>query len=736
MRVDNARSSTRISPTYGDATKDAKPVGALDTDEAIQKFSRLRGYVQFERDYQAENRILMARDEAYYDHDQLTAEEKSILEARGQSDAATNIIKPIVDWMVGTERRMRFDTNVLPRGKEDSSQAEQKAKLIKYLSDANRSPFERSAAFTESVKAGLGWVEVAIRPDFDDGERLLNRSVSWRSVYHDSMSRRNDMEDARYVVRFRYVDLDIVTKYFKERAGQLNRAANYLGDRRFQYDEDDIYYMGEQINGKPLASGYRSSLGGMSTGWHERKQVKLYEVWYKEVQECDVIIEGPWSGAVLMNTDGPLLYLVEKNGWKVERRLKMRVRCAILTDFDLLMDTDSPYRHNRFPYVPMWCYRKASTGLPYGVVRGIIGEQDTFNKMNAKAIHAISTKRVIYEKMALGKEQAENLPTEVARPDAIIELETGGISRFRVETDHAVASQSLEMAKIHETLARNSSGVTQENLGRGQSSQSGKALLVKSEQGGLVTAEVFDNQLLASQLVGDLELSNIEQFYTERKVIRLLGERDAADFKVINGNEGDEESTDPITASKADFIISERDSRASMRQAQFEAFSEMLAKLTPHAPDVGRALIDVLVDMSDMPLRELAVKRIRAVTGQRDENEKLTPEEQQQVEAQQAKAAQNEELKDKMMTAQLRKLMAEADNMESRALKEAMMAVFASLESASVVNSAPQVGQTAATLMASVDKPGGAPPVAIPDSPETPTSAGYVPVNMLKTPTR
>jgi hypothetical protein len=737
MRIANARQGSRIEPVYGDAANEDGPAHPLDSNESIQKFSRLRGYIQFERDYQAENRILMARDEAYYDHDQLTAEEKAILDARGQSDAATNIIKPIVDWMVGTERRMRFDTNVLPRGKEDAAQAEQKSKLLKYLQDANRSQFERSSAFSEATKAGLSWVEVGVRPDFDDGERLLNRFVSWRNVYHDSMSRRNDLEDARYVVRFRYVDLDIAEKYFPERAAVLGRAAGYLGDRRFQYDEDDIYYMGEQINGRPLASGYRSSLNGMQTGWMERKQVKLYEVWYREVQMCDVITQGPWNGCVLMNTDGPLMYLVEENGWKVERRLKMRIRVAIMTDFDLLMDTDSPYRHNRFPYVPMWCYRKASTGLPYGIVRGIIGEQDTFNKMNAKAIHALSTKRVVYEKGALGPAQSNELPTEVARPDAIIELEAGGLGKFRVESDHAVASQAVEMARIHETLARNSSGVTQENLGRGPNSQSGKALLVKSEQGGLVTAEVFDNQLLHSQLVGEIELTNIEQFYTQRKVIRLLGERDAANFTVINGGEEDsDESADPITASRADFIIAERDSRASMRQAQFEAFGDIIGKVAPYAPDVTRALLDVLVDMSDMPLRETAVKRIRQVTGQRDENEKLSPEEQAQIDANQQKAEMADRLKMETAMAQLRKINAEADSMDARTLKDSLMAVFTSLESGAVLNSAPQVGQTAAAIMASVDKPGGADPIAVPASPEQPTSAGYVPVDMLKTPTR
>ena len=72
-----------------------------------------------------------------------------------------------------------------------------------------------------------------------------------------------------------------------------------------------------------------------------------------------------------------------------------------------------------------------------------------------------------------------------------------------------------------------------------------------------------------------------------------------------------------------------------MRQAQFEAFGDIIGKVAPYAPDVTRALLDVLVDMSDMPLREIAVKRIRQVTGQRDENEKLSPEEQAQIDANQ-----------------------------------------------------------------------------------------------------
>jgi len=720
------------APAASDANEENRRISSL-----AEKHAKLMGYVRMERIFQMENRQLQARDEAYYDHDQLTSAEKAELEARGQAPIQHNICKPIIDWAIGTERRMRFDEQVLPRGQEDSAAAEDKSKLLKYLSDANRSPFEKSAAFSDSVKAGVGWIEVGIRPELDDGERLMERHVPWRQVYHDSMSRRNDCEDMRYQIRIRYVDLDVATAYFPEKRFELERAANRLGDRRYAFDEDQVWYMGENIS-HMFAGGYRAALQATDTpAIVQRQQVKLIEVWYREVQDMACICEGPWKGSPIQETDGPLLYMVQEKGWKVRTEKKMRVRVAIMTEFDMLLDLESPYRHNRLPLVPIWCYRNASTGLPYGMIRGIVGQNDLFNKLMSKAAYAFSTKRVLYESGAIGPDQSATLEEEIARPDAIIELAAGGLSKFRVETDNAMASQALSLAQIVETLTHNISGVTPDNLGRHTTLQSGRAIMAKQEQGSMVTAEVFDNLLLASQMVGELSLANIEQFYTEEKVVRIVGEQAAADFTKINADvDEDGEPQDPITASRADFIITERDARASMRQAMFEQLADMLSKLAPYAPDVVRNTLDVLVDMSDVPLRATLVKRIRAVTGQRDENEKITPEEQAAMQQQAQEQAQQKALMLAKAQAEIQKLASESDAMDARALKDRLMAMFTALEGGAVLNSAPQVGQTAAALAAAADTPGGQPPLAIPDSPDQPTSSGYVDTTRLNLPTR
>ena len=59
---------------------------------------------------------------------------------------------------------------------------------------------------------------------------------------------------------------------------------------------------------------------------------------------------------------------------------------------------------------------------------------------------------------------------------------------------------------------------------------SGKAILAKQDQGQMVTAEIFDNQLLAHQLEGELVLSMIEQFYTEEKTFSVTGDRYKLDY--------------------------------------------------------------------------------------------------------------------------------------------------------------------------------------------------------------
>jgi len=87
----------------------------LDSDENRKLLHKLLGWYYLERDKQSENRLEMSIDADFYDGDQWATEDKAILEDRGQVPLVYNEVAPMIDWLIGTERRMRVDWNVLPR---------------------------------------------------------------------------------------------------------------------------------------------------------------------------------------------------------------------------------------------------------------------------------------------------------------------------------------------------------------------------------------------------------------------------------------------------------------------------------------------------------------------------------------------------------------------------------------------------------------------------------------------
>ena len=134
-------------------------------------------------------------------------------------------VKPTADWLIGMERRMRRDFKVLARfnsTKEAGKDAEVKTNLLKYLDDANKSKFERSAAADDQFKAGMGWLEVGWRGD-PTGVPVFIGHVSWRAMLWDSQCERRDLTDARYMFRIKVVDADVALALFPHKRAEIER---------------------------------------------------------------------------------------------------------------------------------------------------------------------------------------------------------------------------------------------------------------------------------------------------------------------------------------------------------------------------------------------------------------------------------------------------------------------------------------------------------------------------------
>jgi hypothetical protein len=628
-----------------------RPVTAnkLDSAAMMETHARCMDLYVRELDRQYENRREMAIDEDFYDNIQWREEDAAILRERGQIPLVYNVISASVDWVIGTEKRARTDFKVLPRRKEQSKPAEKKTQILKYLSDVNREPFEISRAFEDAVKAGIGWIEDGVQEE-DEDEALYTRYESWRNILWDSAATNLDLSDARYQFRSKWTDLDIACALFKNRKGLLELSADKTDDYAALDQTGDEVMDSKEIELEGRSGG--STTSDRITGY-QRRRVRLIEAWIKIPVSTWKMVGGTFSGEVFDPYSAAHGEEIATGAAQKVKRTVMRVHVAIMTHAGMLWFSESPYRHNRFPFTPIWGNKRAKDGMPYGMIRRLRDIQEDINKRASKALHILSTNKVIMDAGAV--EDIDELEEEMAKPNAII-IKNKGYD-FELNVDRDLSQWHMELMSRSIAMVQQSSGVTDELLGRRTNATSGVAIGKRQDQGAMATAKYFDNLLLANQVHGEKLLANTEQFMTAEKQFRITGTANKPEWVTVNDGLPDND----IIRSKADYVISEGAWSATVRQAAADSLMEVMTRLPP---DVSIVLLDLIVENMDIPNREEIVKRIRSLSGQPDPSQE-EPSPEDIAKAQAANEAQ--QLQIATVAAQLRKLLAEAAKSEAHA---------------------------------------------------------------------
>lgn len=634
----------------GSGKERAQGTHPLDSEASMELYYRLLDGYTRELDRQEDNRAKQAADEDFYDNYQWSEEDAQELKDRGQVPLVYNVIATTVNWVIGTEKRGRADFKILPRRKEHGKPAEKKTQLLKYLSDVNRTPFHRSRAFADTVKVGIGWLEDAVGDGDDGGEPLYTRYENWRYMLWDSTATELDLEDARYIYRVKWVDLDVAQALAPDRKGLLEQAAR----------DGEIFTMSGDYGDDPMDfPEYDAETAGSISRMpnrYVRRRVRIVEAWFKVPKKVKRMSGGQFAGEIFdPHSPGHQQEVISGEAEIIEKTT-MQVHVALFTTGQgggLLHVSPTPYRHNRYPFTPIWGNRRGRTGLPYGMISGLRGIQEDINKRASKALYILSSNKTIVDEGAV--EDLDELAEEVARPDAFIVKKSGKELVLNAERD--LADAHLQIMDRDIMLVQSVGGVTDENLGRQTNAKSGIAIERRQDQGALTTAHYFDNMRFAMQVQGEKQLSHVEQFMSDRKQFRITNMRGKPEF--VDVNDGLPEND--IVRSKADFVIDEADWRASMRQAAAEQLLEAMQKLPP---EVALVFLDLVVENMDLPNREEIVRRVREITGQGDPDADETDEEEvARRQAAQEKAARQRALED----ATLGKLIAEGAEKRAKA---------------------------------------------------------------------
>lgn len=654
----------------------------LDSPAMVQLFNRLMAFYVNELDRQRPNRHEQAIDEDFYDSIQWTAEDEQVLKERGQAPIVYNVIATSINWLCNTQKRLRTDFKVLPRRKDGGKQAERKTQLLKYLADVNRTEFSTSRAFEDAVKVGIGWLEDGAQGE-DDGEAVYSRYESWRNMLWDSASVQRDLSDCRYTIRSKWLDEDVAVAMFPDRKGLITRSADEADQygQDMQHGDDPMDSIEDELD----ATGDTSS----SLFQYRRQRVRMIEVWFMHPVKVQRLKGGQFSGELYDEGSRGHSEEIEMGKAVVTEKVMMRMHCAIMTTAGLVFFSESPYRHNRYPFTPVWGNKRGRDGMPYGAIRSLRGIQEDINKRASKALAILSSNKVIMESGAVDDISA--FKEEVAKPNAVLVVNQN--KRLEIAVDRDLAPAHIELMSRSISMIQQVGGITDESMGRTTNATSGKAITARQEQGQLATAHFFDNLRHARQLQGEKQLSLIEQYFSDEKEFRITNMRGTPQYITVN----DGLPENDITRTKADFVISESEWNATVRQAQTQELLEVMQQLAPVSPQVVMAMLDLVVEGMDITQREELVKRIRDITGMRDPDaEELTPEEQ----AKQQAAAQQQALQQRAMVADVasKEAKAQLDQAKTQETMANVKKILADI-AAGNVDAQAAAGQAAALIM-------------------------------------
>lgn len=609
---------------------------------------------------------------AYYDGDQLPPEVLQVLKDRGQPMTIHNLIAPTVDGVLGMEAKTRTDLLVMSDEPDDETEKLAEAINAEFadacrLGNMNKA---RSDAYAEQIKAGLSWVEVRRNSD-PFGPEFKVSTVSRKEVFWDWLSREADLSDCRWLMRRRWMDTDEAKATFPGMAQVIDYA---IDDWRGFVDTTVT-----EGQPSPLMSAWEEyqSWDRKENEWlqRERRRVLLQVVYYRTFERLPVIELS--NGRVVAFDKNNLMHAVAVASGRVQVRVGRvsRIREAWFVGPHFIVDRPCSAPQGMFPLVPFWGYRKDKTGEPYGLISRAIPAQDEVNFRRIKLTWLLQAKRVIMDEDATQLSDNE-LMEQIERPDGIIKLNPARKNQksvadvFRVEQDFQVASQQFQVMQESEKLIQDTMGVYSAFLGQDSNASSGVAISNLVEQGATTLAEINDNYQFACQQVGRLLLAYLLDGLKKRRNHAVVINRDDRQRRqtiVLNAEGDNGELTNDISRLNTHIALAPVQQTPAFKAQLAQRMSEVIQGLPPQ---VQAVVLDLWVNLLDVPQKQEFVERIRAALGTPKSPDEMTPEEQQAAQQQQAQEQQQQELQMREMAGRVAKLEAEAARAQAAAQRD------------------------------------------------------------------
>jgi len=277
---------------------------------------------------------------------------------------------------------------------------------------------------------------------------------------------------------------------------------------------------------------------------------------------------------------------------KVFKAVTARIRRSYWMGPHCLHDGASPYSHRHFGYVPFWCFAEDRTGVPFGLARGMMYQQDALNSGISKMRWAMSSVRTERTDGAIAMSDAQ-FRQQIGRVDADIVLDATHMARpgamFKVHRDFQMTDQQHQMLQDARAAIERVSAVAAAFRGQKGTATSGLQEQTQVEQANQTLASIMDNRSAAREIMGEMLMSFIiEDMGENENTVIIEGDAITEDRTVtlnapaVDPATGVEYRSNDVQRTRLKVALAEVPSTNSYRAQQLNALSESVKSLPPN----------------------------------------------------------------------------------------------------------------------------------------------------------
>lgn len=586
-----------------------------------------------------------------------------------------NRIFPIVNLCHGYQVNNQQDIVAKGRTQEDNEISQIMTEGLKYVFDQCEGSSKIMSACHDAIVPGFGYLKVDEHPD-PRKEIVTVKSRPWYTLcvdpYGDPFM---DPDNCRYAFYSDWKNIDDLIAHYPTHKAQIEE----------QFDAMSADYLGvTSKNGHNLTFSIqddvedsKSKMSGGAWADRARKRIKPVELYYVVKQEClfarlenGAIYEVPES-----LPDNEQMQILQRAEW-IGKATVSKMRVALIVGEYVIEDIGSPHAHDEYPYVPFYGYLDRY-GNPFGVPRQLKESAMDINKRRSMALAKLTSKRMLVEEGAV-KDENEAYE-EMNQNVGLVRVAKDGINRIKIEDLSSLKNDQIELAREGAADLREIAGVNAENLGYQTSAMSGKALQQKTEQSNTSLAVIGDNLNRARKKLGELVVAEIQDKWDGQKVLRITDRVTGKDrFVTINEpirDDGGEviEVRNNISNGRFDMTIASKPITDTIREKNVEMLFSAIQKAPPEAiPELVHAAFEI----SDLPQKDVILSRLRRVLGVEETDLSLSSEEREAMDEEKRTGLQEKNNQDAQLElaerqAALKKLLAEAGNLEEEKVSKA-----------------------------------------------------------------